>query len=977
MIIERQPIPAGLELMAPGVELAAVLDGIDIARLDGFDAVIVMQAYARLEAHMQARKATVMAEVGLYEISVSGMEKMAEPDKNSPDEVRSALGLTRRAAEREYGFAYDLKVRLPRVRDALSAGLIDKARAVVFCDWLEDVPVELARAVADHLLPKAGKWTTSELREKIKKLLIAADPAWARRKYERAVHQRRVIGVRHADGSASITGEQLPVDQAAAAIARVDAIAVRAKKSGLHAPIDHVRADVFLGLLEGSMSGLDDDAIIAVLFANAARKAAGEEDDYDDQLSDAPFDDPDPHGSDPDPQSWDDPDSRGWDDPDHTGDDFDGDDGDDDGGRGDSDDGCGDSHGGTPDDGGGGGPGGCGAGRADAPSDGDDGDDGCGDSHADAPNDGNDGGGGHGGDGGPGSCGDGRADDPDDGGDGGGGRPAAGGGGGHGGSGDGDGDGSEDDGDRDGSKDNGDGDSGHGGHSRSRSRSRGDGGAGSAQGSSVKSSAGVVEPVGFAAGELRVQVSTLMHLDDLPSELAGWGPIHAHLARRLAKRQIGGEWRFAICDEDGHLLYAGITRRRPAGWPRRPAPPPPSPPASRPAAGRERDAGPVGGRGSPPALGPVSAAPYASDSCEAPGPGCAPGISSRLRSAADTASAGIGGTRAKPARESDQEPQGDPRARAVSVRRRGIVELQFPLSLLRALYADIYAQGGWAGVIADVMRQYDQAIEESFPTDDDGHGHSAGDGAAGDGSAGDGSAGDASVGDASAVDEAAWDGAAGDGAAADGPVRQGAVENDAAGGSVVGCGAAGGDERRRFPTAGLRRRIEIRDRVCSHPGCRAPATRSELDHTRQYAHGGLTTEDNLAAACAHDHDLRDNGWRVVQTAPGHVTWISRTGHHYPVQPPPIIESLPEPFAPGGWAMPGRSGTGGVGGLAAFGYGAGSITDPANDELPFLPTWTYEPAWWEEPIPAPSPAQETGPETTSGPPADPADDIPPF
>ncbi|WP_285711121.1 HNH endonuclease signature motif containing protein, partial [Microtetraspora sp. NBRC 16547] len=164
------------------------------------------------------------------------------------------------------------------------------------------------------------------------------------------------------------------------------------------------------------------------------------------------------------------------------------------------------------------------------------------------------------------------------------------------------------------------------------------------------------------------------------------------------------------------------------------------------------------------------------------------------------------------------------------------------------------------------------------------------------------------------------------------------MENDAAPGSVVGCGAAGGDERRRFPTAGLRRRIEIRDRVCSHPGCRAPATRSELDHTRQYAHGGPTTEDNLAAACAHDHDLRDNGWRVIQTAPGHVTWISRTGHRYPVQPPPIIESLPEPFAPGGWAMPGRSGTGGVGGLAAVGYGAGSITDPANDELPFLPTW---------------------------------------
>ncbi|MCC5582215.1 hypothetical protein IMZ11_42170, partial [Microtetraspora sp. AC03309] len=69
MNIERQPIPDGLGDMPPGAGLAAVLEQIDIARLDGFDAVIVMQAYARLEAHVQARKAVVMAEVGLYEIS--------------------------------------------------------------------------------------------------------------------------------------------------------------------------------------------------------------------------------------------------------------------------------------------------------------------------------------------------------------------------------------------------------------------------------------------------------------------------------------------------------------------------------------------------------------------------------------------------------------------------------------------------------------------------------------------------------------------------------------------------------------------------------------------------------------------------------------------------------------------------------------------------------------------------------------------
>ncbi|GAA1292594.1 hypothetical protein Psi02_50110 [Planotetraspora silvatica] len=155
MIVERQRIPDGLADVAPGPELAAVLDGLDLSRLSGYDAVVVLQAYARLESHVQARKATVMAEVGLYESSPCDMKKMVQPDKYA-DEIRAALTLTRRAAEYEYWFSYFLASRLPQVRDALQSGRIDKARARVFCDWLEDVPEHVATAVADHLAPRPG-----------------------------------------------------------------------------------------------------------------------------------------------------------------------------------------------------------------------------------------------------------------------------------------------------------------------------------------------------------------------------------------------------------------------------------------------------------------------------------------------------------------------------------------------------------------------------------------------------------------------------------------------------------------------------------------------------------------------------------------------------------------------------------------------------------------------------------------------------
>ncbi|MCC5582241.1 hypothetical protein IMZ11_42320, partial [Microtetraspora sp. AC03309] len=157
---------------------------------------------------------------------------------------------------------------------------------------------------------------------------------------------------------------------------------------------------------------------------------------------------------------------------------------------------------------------------------------------------------------------------------------------------------------------------------------------------------GTVGVAGFAAGELRVQVSTLMHLDDLPAELAGWGPIHAQLARRLAKRQIGGEWRFAICDEQGQLLHAGITRRRPAGWPRHPAPDPAP--------------GPVHGRGFTPGL---PSQPLAGDNRDGSDP-------------AGTARVGVTPARTPAAGQEDSDrPGGALHARPASVRRRGIVEL--------------------------------------------------------------------------------------------------------------------------------------------------------------------------------------------------------------------------------------------------------------------------------------------------------------
>jgi len=50
---------------------------------------------------------------------------MALPDEFSAEEIRAALLLTRRAADAQFGLAYDLVTRLPAVHAAMYGGVPD------------------------------------------------------------------------------------------------------------------------------------------------------------------------------------------------------------------------------------------------------------------------------------------------------------------------------------------------------------------------------------------------------------------------------------------------------------------------------------------------------------------------------------------------------------------------------------------------------------------------------------------------------------------------------------------------------------------------------------------------------------------------------------------------------------------------------------------------------------------------------------
>ncbi|MDK1011594.1 MAG: HNH endonuclease [Actinomycetota bacterium] len=59
-----------------------------------------------------------------------------------------------------------------------------------------------------------------------------------------------------------------------------------------------------------------------------------------------------------------------------------------------------------------------------------------------------------------------------------------------------------------------------------------------------------------------------------------------------------------------------------------------------------------------------------------------------------------------------------------------------------------------------------------------------------------------------------------------------------------------------------------------------PAADSDIDHTKAYAEGGASTDDNLATLCRHDHCIRHMGWTYKPVPGGRYQWTSRLGHTY-------------------------------------------------------------------------------------------------
>lgn len=70
--------------------------------------------------------------------------------------------------------------------------------------------------------------------------------------------------------------------------------------------------------------------------------------------------------------------------------------------------------------------------------------------------------------------------------------------------------------------------------------------------------------------DIRVDLTTLIELDEKPGDLAGYGPVIADIARKVASTNLDSEWRYSVTDPTtGRIVTNGTTRRRPTTTERR------------------------------------------------------------------------------------------------------------------------------------------------------------------------------------------------------------------------------------------------------------------------------------------------------------------------------------------------------------------------------------------------------------------------
>ncbi|PSL05251.1 uncharacterized protein DUF222 [Haloactinopolyspora alba] len=254
-------LPAAVADMAPGPELAGVLDGVDVAELGAFELVEAAAAWQRLTSWALAAQAGVLAELtrrtAMRPAGDTGYRSV-NPVTNTAMDVAGRTHTTTRQAENAVGHAVQLVEDFPATHAALAAGMIDERRARVITAELGGQDPAIRRRVEASVLPEAGDLDSVLLRRKVKHLLQQLAPVEAEQRCQQARQRRYVRDSPAEDGMAHLEAF-MPAEDVAAVMATLNAAAETAKRRDRESSreprtLDQRRADALAELVWNSLT---------------------------------------------------------------------------------------------------------------------------------------------------------------------------------------------------------------------------------------------------------------------------------------------------------------------------------------------------------------------------------------------------------------------------------------------------------------------------------------------------------------------------------------------------------------------------------------------------------------------------------------------------------------------------------------------------------------------------------------------------
>lgn len=234
--LPRIPASAGLAMeLEFGVE---PIQGLDDAALDD-----VITSYARMAGWAQANQSRALAELA----------RRAEADPRRRgfvvDEIATSLHLSGGVAGTHLTRAVALDSHLAATREAWELGLLDERRVGVIVDGTRHLDADVAVSVEARVLSRAPEQTAARLRAAVKRAVIAADPAGAQERHERARAERRVSLYPEAEGMVTLAATMTAAD----GVACEQWLTSLARGLGSDDPrtMDARRSDLLVGLVTG------------------------------------------------------------------------------------------------------------------------------------------------------------------------------------------------------------------------------------------------------------------------------------------------------------------------------------------------------------------------------------------------------------------------------------------------------------------------------------------------------------------------------------------------------------------------------------------------------------------------------------------------------------------------------------------------------------------------------------------------------